>query len=302
MKRKLSASILKITVILTVVVSLVLGVVFPVVAAPDETAPQADRMPPNVLRGKVVSIDEGKSSFVIESREGDEVTIAVDDNTKYFKVRAQHIAALAKRRGASGQIEAQGGELDDEKSGSLRARFMDRLPFLKGAKANQAPPGQAKRWLGEQEIENEEPMQEEGQELTANVLNRGRGKGIPKARPARLNWLRRLGEEAGFEDIAIGDRVEVRFAPGEDTLTAKLVIIMKAPVLQRVGGTIEAVSSDSITITTADGNSVTLSYDENTTFILKGVIALEPGQSVHAVYNSDDMVAKMVRMQPETAD
>ncbi len=302
MKRKLSASILKITVILTIVVSLVLGVAFPGVAAPDETAPQADRMPPNMLRGKVVSIDEGKSSFVIESREGDEVTIAVDDNTKYFKVRAQHIAALAKRRGASGQIEAQGGELDDEGPGSLRARFMGRLPFLKGAKANQAPPGQAKKWLEEPEIENEEPMQEEGQELTANVLKRGRGKGMPKAGPARLNRLSRLGEEAGFEDIAIGDRVAVRFAPGEDTLTAKLVLIMKAPTNRRISGTIDTVTDSSITIVGTDGSSVTLSYDENTTFILKGVIALEPGQSVHAVYNSEDMVAKMVKMQPETAD
>ena len=300
MKRKLSASSMKITVILTVVVSLVLGVAFPVVAASDEAASQADRMPPNVLRGKVVSIDEGKSFFVIESREGEEVTIAVDDNTKYFKVPSRVLASLAGRRMASGQIEAQGGVSDEPIS--LKSRIMDRLPFLKMAKANQAPPGQVKRWLEEQEIENEEPMQEEGQELTANVLNRGRGKGIPRAGPARMNWLRRLGEDAGFEDIAIGDRVAVRFAPGEDTLTAKLVIIMKAPVLQRVGGTIEAVSSDSITITTADGSLVTLSYDENTTFILKGVIALEPGQSVHVVYNSQDMVAKLVKMQPETAD
>jgi len=228
---------------------------------------------------------------------------------------------------APGQLEAQGGELDDEEPGSLRARFMDRLPFLKRGSINQAPPGQARRWIEAQEGVSEEPvslksrfmgripwlkrgrigetpppMQEEGQELTANILPPNVGRGIPKPGPGRLNWLRHLGEEAGFEDIAIGDRVAVRFAPGEDTLTAKLVIIMKAPVLQRVGGTIEAVSSDSITITTADGSSVTLSYDENTTVILKGVIALESGQSVHAVYNSDDMVAKLVRMQPETAD
>lgn len=283
MKRKLSANMLKITVILTVVVSLVVGVALPGVAAPDEVPPQANNMFPNMLRGKVTSV--GEDVFVIESGEEEGVTVAVDDSTKYFKVSVpRRLAALAQPGIAPGRIQAQ--ERVSEGPVCLKSRLMERLPWLKRARINQAPP----------------QVQEEGQELTANWLNRGEGKGISKPGPARLNWLCRLGEEASFEDIAVGDKVAVMLLPDQDTSVAELVLIIKAPTVQRIHGTVTAVSEGSITVMEEDGSSVVLNYDENTTFILKGAIAVESGQSIRVVYNSEDMVAKLVRVNLEAAD
>jgi len=365
-KRKLSANILKITVILILAVSLIVGVALPGVAAPDEVAPQVSKVLPDVLRGKVTSV--GEDMFVIESGEQEEVTIAVDDNTKYFKVSPRRLFASAQNKMAPKRIEAQ--ERASEEPVSLKSRLMARVPWLKKMRSSQVPPpGQAPKWIGAPEVESEEPvslkarllnivpwlkrmmisqapprgqspkqiqaqervsegpvsiklrpiarvpwpkragiaetsprMQEESQELTANLLTRGEGKGIPKPGLARLDWLCRFGEEAGFEDIAVGDKVAVRLSPGEDTSVAKLVIIIKALAIKRISGTIDAVSDDSITITDTDGSPVILSYNENTIFILKGVTAVKPGQSVHAVYNSEDMMVKLVRVCLEPAD
>jgi len=154
-KRKLSANILKITVILILAVSLIVGVALPGVAAPDEVALQASKMSPDVLRGKVVSV--GEDMFVIESGEQEEVTIAVDDNTEYFKVSPWRLAALAGHWMAPRQIQTQ--ERVSEEPVCLKLRFTDRIRQLKRMRISQVPPsGQAPKWIESQEVESEEPV------------------------------------------------------------------------------------------------------------------------------------------------
>lgn len=118
----------------------------------------------------------------------------------------------------------------------------------------------------------------------------------PLLQRARLKLLHRLGEPAEFSDIAIGDMVTVWLAPQEGSYLAERVLIIKPTNYAQVNGTIEAVSSELKTITVAPdvGGSITLSYNQNTEFILKGTIQVEAGQSARIIYDSDNMLAKTV--------
>lgn len=117
--------------------------------------------------------------------------------------------------------------------------------------------------------------------------------GTPRLQRVRLKLLHRLGERAEFSDIEVGDRVAVWLAPEENNL-AQRVLIIKPTTYAHVSGTITDISPSAITITPADGEPVTLSYNESTEFVLNGFIAVEEGQYARAIYDSDNMVAKRV--------
>jgi hypothetical protein len=116
----------------------------------------------------------------------------------------------------------------------------------------------------------------------------------PLLQLARLKLLHHFGEEAEFGDIAVGDMVAVWLADGDNL--AERVLIVTPTDYTSVSGTIEDVSSDDWTITIAPdvGGSITLNYNENTEFILKGTIQVETGQSARVIYDSDNMLAKTV--------
>jgi hypothetical protein len=116
----------------------------------------------------------------------------------------------------------------------------------------------------------------------------------PLLQRARLKLLRHFGEPAEFGDIAVGDMVTVWLAEG-DNLAEKVLIVTPTDYAS-ISGTIEGVSSDDGTITIAPdvGGSITLNYNENTEFILKGIIQVEAGQSARVIYDSDNMLAKTV--------
>jgi hypothetical protein len=109
------------------------------------------------------------------------------------------------------------------------------------------------------------------------------------------NWLGRNGKQAQFSDIQVGDRVIARVKTADNLATQ--VLIIKAPAIQRVKGTVTAVSDNSITITPSSGAAVTLSWDANTRFVLKGLIAVQNGQYASAVYNRKTMVIMTADVQ-----
>ena len=113
---------------------------------------------------------------------------------------------------------------------------------------------------------------------------------------ANLNWLHRLGKKATFVDITVGTRVIALVAPTEDKPLAKMVLIIKPETYKHISGTITAISLGDKTITIApvgNGETVTLKYNENTQFRLRGTPQAEVGQSIRAICN-EDMVAKVV--------
>ena len=109
------------------------------------------------------------------------------------------------------------------------------------------------------------------------------------------NWLDRFGKEAQFSDIQVGDRIIAQVKTADNL--AMRVLIIKAPVIQRVKGIITAVSDNSITITPANGTAVTLSWNGETRFVLKGLISVQNGQYATAVYNRNTMEAQTVDVQ-----
>jgi hypothetical protein len=109
------------------------------------------------------------------------------------------------------------------------------------------------------------------------------------------DWLDRFGKEAQFSDIQVGDRVIAQVKTADNLATR--VLIIKAPIIQRVKGIITAVSDNSITITPANGTVVTLSWNGETRFVLKGLISVQNGQYASAVYNRNSLEAQTVDVQ-----
>jgi len=247
----------KIAIVITLALGLTMGVALPGLAAPDATTPPEDEAMPKTLRGSVVGIDDNQEFFVIQSGEK-ELTITVDDNTKYFKL------TMPRRAVASAQYRIGPRQLGDQE----------------GAGTGEGP----------------RLTRAQNQGLTQNRLTLGEGKGLLKNQLGNLMQLRRFGEEAAFNDITVGARVAVRVVPGEDKPVAKLVFIMKPAAYKRIIGTITDISTadKTITIAPADGSSdIILNYNEETRFILRGITKLEEGQSVRAIYDAE-MLARAV--------
>jgi hypothetical protein len=109
------------------------------------------------------------------------------------------------------------------------------------------------------------------------------------------NSLGRYGKPAQFSDVQVGDRI-IACVKTVDNV-ARQVLIIKAPVIQRVNGTITAVSDNSITIEPISGTAITLNWDANTRFTLKGLISVQSGQYAAAVYNKNGMLVITVEVQ-----
>ncbi len=261
------SKVLKIAGVSILALGLVLGTVLPVGADSGSTSPQASDVPPKVLRGKVVSIEENQE-FVIQSGE-QELPILVDEDTKYFKLCVPgRIIALARHR----------VELRHQNQEGIGTPAQPQTGF---GLQNQ---GRA-RALAQHQMrhQNQIPQLDDGN--------------LPEPKPPKLNWLRSFGQGAEFSDIEVGDRVVVQAVPSGDrdnSYVAKRVLIIKPTTYARVNGTIDAVSSEAktITITTNDGE-VPLSYNEGTVFILKGITQME-GQSAYVIYDSENNIAKRV--------
>jgi len=258
---------LKIVVVSALALSLVFGLASPALAAPPDWAPpRASHMSPALLMGEVVSVDEGKTFFVIQSGWW-EVTVSVDSDTQYYEALIPWRAISPAKRLMELAQESQ------ERPGLnkwLRS-FVGRVGSLFKAVASWRVPGLVRHQL--------ELKQQAEEEL------------------GLTGWLRPFGEEATFDDITVGSHVVVRAVPGEDNPLAKLVIIIEPIGYGRVVGTITAISTEDKTITIdpidEDGELI-LSYNERTRFILRGIPGLEVGQKVRAIYDDEEMIAKLV--------
>jgi hypothetical protein len=86
-------------------------------------------------------------------------------------------------------------------------------------------------------------------------------------------------QSASFNDITVGDILAVDPSSADPAVT---VLIVKIPCVK---GTVTAVDSDSFTITTSDGKTVTLGWDSSTRFIFEGLRSLETGLNANVIYD-----------------
>jgi len=286
--------ILSIAIGLVVALGLMAGMVLPGLAAPEAATPTTDdvasqiehpawdRLLPNIRRGEVTIVNQAENYFVIQSQE-EELTILVDDDTKYFIAPLpQKVAALAKQRlelrqELRWQIEPQERARLEEPV-SIKLRPINPVSLSNQLKINQATT----------------PMLTASQEINPELLQPDEAK-IPERWSERLKWLRRFGHQTTFDDVTVGAQVLVVLAPEADNNLAKWVLIIKPTAYQPTAGTVTDISSGdkTITILTENEGEVTIKYDDKTRVILRGTTTLEIGQTIRAVCN-EEMVAKMV--------
>ena len=277
----------KIVVITTLAVALVLGVTLPVLAASGatETVNNTDEVWakwfPRIIRGEVTDIDNKK--FIIQTGER-EATIHVTEDTRYFIVSAPARVLNQLRTHAELRITTV----------SVPARLRLQVGLLQREGKT-----------------DEEPalLMPQRQGFTPNSLQLDDGQGMLQRIQAKLPWFHHPDKEVTFDDLQIGDTVVVLLAPpANDSLTAmaeeqlmtQVVFIIRPSTWNLVAGIIERLSDDAIFIEpVGGGNTVSLRYDENTTFILKGFTSVEVGQFTRAVYNTETMMARVVRVWPE---
>lgn len=259
--------VLKIAGVSALALSLVFGLASPALAAPPAWAPpQVSYMPPAVLVGEVVSVDGGKTFFVIQPGLR-EVTVSVDSDTRYYEAlipwRAIPPARIMMELRQESQERLGLGQRLHSFVGKAGSLFKALVPW--------GVPGLVRHQL--------ELKQQAGEET------------------GLLEWLRPFGEEATFDDITVGSQVVVRALSGEDNPLAKLVIIIEPIGYGRVVGTVTDISTEDKTITVdliGEDGEITLSYNERTRFILCGVPGLEVGQSIRAIYDVEEMMANLV--------
>jgi hypothetical protein len=101
---------------------------------------------------------------------------------------------------------------------------------------------------------------------------------IPANWRDNLGFLDTFGQTGTITDIAVGDRVIARV---NSSGVAAQVLIIKAPVIRQVRGTI-TISGNTITGTALDKNSINLTWDATTKFIIEGYAL--PATSTNSAY------------------
>jgi len=80
------------------ILGLVAGVVVPGLAAPDKPGPPQARPPLDILKGTVAGLDSAQEFFVLKSG-GEEVTVRVNEATRYYRVSfPAKLAEMARER------------------------------------------------------------------------------------------------------------------------------------------------------------------------------------------------------------
>jgi hypothetical protein len=249
--------VLKIAGMSILALGLVLGIALPVLAS-GSASPQASNILPELLRGKVVSIDEDQASFIIQSGE-QKLAISVNDGTKYFKLYVPgRLVALVRHRMQLMQPEVQQEIRVIEPAIPMKLKALNQMPQLKDM------------------------------DVVKQHLD--------------LRRLRFLGEEATFDDIAVGTHVAVRAEWAENSYLAKTVIIIKPTTYARVIGIVSNINEKAMEIaieplsssSAEDGESI-LAYDRHTIFILRGTPGLQEGEKVVAIYMEKEDVTLLAK-------
>jgi hypothetical protein len=101
-----------------------------------------------------------------------------------------------------------------------------------------------------------------------------------------LGWLETFDKQGHFSNIEVGDKVVVRITNDGRNL-AKQILITKAPPIRTIKGKINSVAGNVISISVSGGPDIlSLNVTTQTIITLKGIVMVQPGQTVVAVYNS----------------
>ncbi len=302
MAKLIHSRFLKMGIALAIIAALVCGIALPAMAngSSTPTTSTSDSAKITVIKGKVTSVDENKAFFIVQPSEGDPVTINVDSNTKYFKVNSTPAVTTDLKQKLQDRLQARKNTTQAPKVNTAN-RFGDRGPGNKApAPSHVTSPANAQDTdlnTGDQEADPEDSdVMEEC--LNANCEQ-------PQGFFGKIkSWFSRgpkFGQNAAFEDIAVGDGIVARVMSDEDL--AKYVLIIKPAAIKTVYGEITDITDDSFTIqpSAASAEPVTLKWTEKTVVTIRGDITLKTGQNATVVYKVDGLTANFVTVFPRPA-
>lgn len=155
--------------------------------------------------------------------------------------------------------------------------------------------GKAQGYVNSTINEDNQQARKNGRSLPSKA-NDLRNAHIPANWRDNMGWLDTFDAQANLSNIQVGDRV---FARVDSNSLARSILIIKAPVIKTVKGTVKAVPSGNIIAITPAGSTTTLSLNvtPETRIVLKGLVSIQQGQSVVAVYNSSNSNALTINIQ-----
>jgi hypothetical protein len=289
MRNLFKPNILKISIALVLVTALVVGFALPVAAEGNGKKPPVTTaaIQLNMIKGKVVSIAGDGKSFEVQPAEGSPVTITVDDATKYFKINGTPFVASVK---SQGPINSQA------KKPELKNYALNHQNQMTG---NQAPPT-----VNNQDENTDEDSPELNPEMEKGLLaNCESPKGLFDKVKSWFNNSPKFGHNAKFSDIEVGDSIVARVVPESNLAKQVLIIktpVKKVPVIQTVRGNITGVdtAAQTITIQPSSGEAVMLKWDSNTTFVLKGLVAVADAKWGTLVYKTETKIIMSANLFP----
>jgi hypothetical protein len=103
-------------------------------------------------------------------------------------------------------------------------------------------------------------------------------------------------QSGSFTDIIVGDLVIVK-GPSTVNNARHIVIIKFSANIEYIQGSISSVTSDAVVIAPNQGSAVTLGWDSNSRFLLNGIISVQAGQRIFAVYDNNTKLFKLAMVK-----
>ncbi|MBW8009844.1 MAG: hypothetical protein FVQ83_01200 [Chloroflexi bacterium] len=268
------------------------GLLAKVVVALDQAILDAER-----AAGRVVSI--GTNSFTMQTRAGETLTLQVDDQTRF----------ISRGRTVNGLEDLEEGMrvgvlYTIQEDGSLLAKAV-----LAGRQnAGERPEGQRPDGEGSQGPRDLERFGGKVTDINSTarsftIQKRG-GDSVTFDIDEDTRYRSRSGEFTGFDDLEL-DMVVIVFAKEEESgLLAKVVVALDQAILdaERAAGRVVSIGTNSFTMQTRAGETLTLQVDDQTRFIsrgrtVNGLEDLEEGMRVGVLYTIQEdgsLLAKAV--------
>jgi hypothetical protein len=237
--------------------ALIAGMVFPVAA--DAAAPNSAL---HNIQGTVTSIAADNSSFVVQNGNQSPMTVKVNQNTRFM------VVPLGKANTAVKSPKVIPSKIMPKQNGNNNGN----------------------RNNGNNKKGPELPQ------ISANTnTNMNSNAQVPDNWKSSLGWLDSFDSKGKLSDVQVGDRV-IASVNNPDNF-ARQVLIIKAPVIQTIKGTITTVNGNSVTITPASGAPVTVTVAAKTVVTLHGLLSVQAPEHAISVYNKNTLVAQTLNVQ-----
>lgn len=285
MKKITGSKISKVMIAFILVVGLICAMASPAMAKNNSNSkPEtAKAIQMRTIKGELESKDAIGKSFVIIDKSENQTTVAVDNNTKYYLVKAAPFALAIKEK-----VQDKVQNFKDNKQVNQQDFKPRSLPNNMNQRGLGSNNGQteANNTTNESELDELDYAMENPELEQGLIRNEQGAQGFFNKVKSWFGGLPRFGQKAGFNDLEAGDGLIIRLMPNEDLATQ--VLIIRPSNIKKISGLVEKVGSVTFTVNPEQGDNVTLTFNADTQVMLKGALAIADGQWATVVYKARD--------------